>query len=304
MVRRTTVRGVRCVEIEMSDPERAARFYVDVWNLTEVDRAGPAIYLRGTCAYHHILAIHPSNGPAHIRRIVFDAADRGTVDTLHADVAGTRVVSEEPHALDRVDGGYGFGFQDPGGRNMAIVCDAKNHPDDKKFPDRPYKIAHVNVNTALADETTRFLINRLGFRLVDHAGSQYFFNADCPDHSSIVICESSGETLNHVAYEMPNLESVMRGAGRMRDNGYPIEWGVGRHGAGNNVFAYFAGPEEFPIEYTGEVLQIDDTYPFNGPEYWKWPSGRLDQWGVTPPHTTRWKRIQTLYTFTSGAYQL
>ena len=44
----------------------------------------------------------------------------------------------------------------------------------------------------------------------------------------------------------------------MRDAGYPIEWGVGRHSAGNNVFAYFAGPDEFPLEYTAEVAQIDD----------------------------------------------
>src|SRR5262245_48341465 len=59
----------------------------------------------------------------------------------------------------------------------------------------------------------------------------------------------------------------MPGAGRMRDHGYPIEWGVGRHGPGNNVFAYFAGPEEFPIELTGELLQIDDTYVPHGPDY-------------------------------------
>ena len=53
---------------------------------------------------------------------------------------------------------------------------------------------------------------------------------------------------------MPDLESVMRGAGRVKDAGHPIEWGVGRHGPGNNVFAYFAGPEEFPIEITGDVI--------------------------------------------------
>ena len=62
---------------------------------------------------------------------------------------------------------------------------------------------------------------------------------------------------------MPDLESCMRGGGRMRDAGYPIEWGPGRHGSGNNVFCYFAGPEEFPIEYTAEVLQIDDCYEFH-----------------------------------------
>jgi hypothetical protein len=94
------------------------------------------------------------------------------------------------------------------------------------------------------------------------------------------------------------------GAGRMRDCGFPIEWGVGRHGAGNNVFAYFAGPEEFPIELTGELLPIDDTYVPHGPDYWRYPPGRLDQWGVTEPHTPRWKRIQDLYGFTPGAFRV
>ena len=46
----------------------------------------------------------------------------------------------------------------------------------------------------------------------------------------------------------------MRGMGRMKDNGYPIEWGPARHGPGDNVFAYFCGPDELPIEYTAEVL--------------------------------------------------
>ncbi len=64
---------------------------------------------------------------------------------------------------------------------------------------------------------------------------------------------------------MVDLDSVMRGAGRMIDAGYPIEWGVGRHGPGDNSFAYFAGPEEFPLEYTADVARIDDTYEFHGP---------------------------------------
>jgi catechol 2,3-dioxygenase len=120
----------------------------------------------------------------------------------------------------------------------------------------------------------------------------------------MVTGQTGKPTLNHVAFEMPDLDSVMRGAGRMRDAGFPVEWGPGRHGAGDNVFCYFAGPEEFPIEYTGEVLQIDDSYQFHGPEYWKWPPGRLDQWGITPPHTARWKRIQDMYLFAPGQWRI
>ena len=69
---------------------------------------------------------------------------------------------------------------------------------------------------------------------------------------------SDANTLNHIAFVMPDLDAVMRGAGRMSDAGWPIEWGVGRHGPGNNVFSYFVGPDDFVIEYTADVLQVDD----------------------------------------------
>ena len=73
---------------------------------------------------------------------------------------------------------------------------------------------------------------------------------------------------------MAGFNALMFGAGRMKSNGFPVEWGVGRHGPGNNSFAYFAGPEEMPLEYTADVQQIDETYEFHGPDYWKWPPGR------------------------------
>lgn len=299
-----TVRGVRSVEIEMADPPRAAEFYSKVWNLIEVARADGSIYFRGTGRHHHILAIHPGKDGAALRRVVYEAADRRTLEQLHQQVRAKAPHCEEPHALKGPGGGYGFGFADVHECNYAVVCDTADHADGADAPDRPRKIAHVNVNSPDVKATTQFLIDALGFKMVDESGPLSFFHCDTPDHSSIVVCRHTKPTLNHVAYEMCDLDSVMRGAGRMKDNGYPIEWGVGRHGAGNNVFAYFAGPEEFPIEYTGEVQQIDDSYVPHGPEYWKWPPGRGDQWGVTNPHTPRWKRIQEMVPFTPGAWKI
>ena len=299
-----TVRGVRSVDIDMSQPERAAAFYKDVWNLTEVERNGSSIYFRGTGKHHHILAIHPAPNGFALRRLTFDAASKDIVQALHRKVKAAGCKTEEPHALNLPGGGYGFGFADPEGRNLAVVCDGKDHADAADVKDRPRKIAHVNLNAADVAKTNKFFEDVLGFRRVDHSGPLHFLHCDSTDHSSIVTGQTATPTLNHVSFEMPDLESTMRGAGRMRDAGYPIEWGVGRHGAGNNVFAYFAGPEEFPIEYTAEVMQIDDSYEFHGPEYWKWPPGRLDQWGVTPPHTQRWKRIQDMYLFADGQWKI
>jgi len=106
--------------------------------------------------------------------------------------------------------------------------------------------------------------------------------------------------LHHIAFEMPDLDSVMRGAGRMRDAGFPIEWGVGRHGPGNNVFAYFLGPEDFVIEYTAEVEQVDESYPTGGPGDWGYPSGRSDNWGVTDPPSDRMHAAHDKIAFAAG----
>ena len=59
-----------------------------------------------------------------------------------------------------------------------------------------------------------------------------------------------------MAYEMENIDGLMRGAGRVRKCGFDIVWGVGRHGPGNNVFSYFVEPNGFVAEYTTEVDQV------------------------------------------------
>src|SRR3954462_15725567 len=145
---KTTVRGVRSVDIEMSEPARAAEFYSRIWNLTEVARDNGSYWFRGTGAYHHILPIHPApTGPA-IRRLVFDAANRDIVQALHAKVAASGCTAEAPHALSGPSGGYGFGFADLEGRNLAVVCGDSDHADVADIRDRPRKIAHVNLNAA------------------------------------------------------------------------------------------------------------------------------------------------------------
>jgi predicted enzyme related to lactoylglutathione lyase/catechol 2,3-dioxygenase-like lactoylglutathione lyase family enzyme len=293
--------GIRSVDLEVNDLESAIYFYSSVWHLTIVERSSASCWFRGTGRYNHIRAVHKTRDTPTCRRITFDSADIVTVDAFYDRITESGCKTQKPHALSTPGGGYGFGFEDPEGRNFAIVCDVRDHNDARDVQDYPRKIVHVNVNAARIEETNRFMIDILGFRLVDHSGPLYFFHCDNTDHASIVTATMKNATLNHISFEMPNLDSCLRGGGRMHDAWYPIEWGPGRHGPGNNVFCYFAGPEEFPLEYTAEVQQIDDNYRYNGPEHWKWPVGRFDHWGITRPHTQRWKRIQDLFKFTAGA---
>ena len=297
------IHGVRSIEIVATNFEEAGRFYETVWNLRPVASGENTRLFRGTDAYHHIVGLHRGPQPA-LLRIVFDVPDRDAVNALHRNVSVTGLPVSAPAALTGSGGGYGFGCKDPDGRNLAFVCDCDDHPDSASEPDRPRRIAHVNLNAQDFDASLRFYTETLGFRVIDDNAPLWFLHCNSTEHSSIVLAKTNMPTLNHVAFEMPDFDSVMRGMGRMKDNGYPIEWGPGRHGPGNNVFAYFCGPDELPIEYTAEVLQIDDSYVPRGSGYWKFPPGRSDHWGITQPRSARYYRVQRLFGFTADGYRL
>jgi catechol 2,3-dioxygenase-like lactoylglutathione lyase family enzyme len=298
-----SVRATRAVELSVTDLETATRFFTTVWNLGQVESGPGSVHFRGTGKFNHILSLR--HGPrSGINRIVLDAVDRTAIDGLHEQIrAAGRPIDGPPRQLPWPGGGYGFGFKDPEGRNFAAVCDVADHAEDADRPDRPRKISHVNLNCAENEATFAFMRDALGFRLSDHANNFHFLRCGT-DHHSLVIGFNNDATLNHVAFEMPELDSVMRGIGRMRDHGYPVEWGPGRHGPGDNAFAYFCGPEELPLEYTAEMSQVGEDHIAGSPKDWTWPPGRVDQWGIMAGPTARMKRAQSLFRFSEDGYRL
>ena len=300
---RARVRALRSVDIGLADAAGGGAFFEKVWNLIPVAAEGGVHYLRGSGPFHHILSVRRTPKPCVIR-MTFDAADRATVDALHAQVKAHGLATIDPPApLRNPHGAYGFGFKDPEGRNVAVVCGVADHAERADQPDRPRKLSHINLNADASDATIACLREALGFSLSDTTKRLRFLSCNS-DHHSVVVGFSGGPTLNHLAFEMPDLDAVMRGAGRMRDNGRPIEWGPGRHGPGNNVFCYFLGPEDFPIEYTSEMQQIDSAHRPGMPENWIWPPGRLDQWGISAHPSERMEAAGLNVPFTDDGWRL
>jgi catechol 2,3-dioxygenase-like lactoylglutathione lyase family enzyme len=297
------VRGLRSVELVATNLEEAARFYQAVWGLEPVETRNDARYFRGTSRYHHVLGLHDGARPA-VLRISFDVADQKSVDALYQKISAAGVKAGKPAPLTHAGGGYGFDCKDPDGRNLAFVCGCADHANADDRPDRPRKIVHVNLNAADFDASLAFFTDVLGFRVIDDNAPLWFLHCASTDHASIVLAKTNLPTLNHVAFEMPAFDSVMRGMGRMKDNGYPVEWGPGRHGPGDNVFAYFCGPDEVPLEYAAEVLQVDDSYRPRPSSYWKFAPGRSDQWGITQPRSARYYRVQRLFGYTADGDRL
>lgn len=272
--------ALRSVDLDTPDLAASEAFYTHVWGLQVAARADGVVYLRATGDDHHVLALHAAmaNG---LRSATF----RTQAASDLANIAGGQLVASD------IAGGTTVALRESGGLLMRFVHGDSRHADASLVANMPCRLAHLNINSTDVDFTIHFYETVLGFRLADRSKIMAFVRCNA-DHHTVVIAEAPVHGLNHIAFLMPDLESVMRGAGRLVDHGYPIGWGVGRHGPGDNVFAYFLDPHGVVVEYTAEVLQVDDTYRVRGPSEWTWPPGRTDHWGIAPPKPDHVKHAQ------------
>jgi catechol 2,3-dioxygenase-like lactoylglutathione lyase family enzyme len=290
---------LRSVALTVPDLARARDFYTQTWHLAVVADTADACYLRGTGTDHHVLSLHQGER-TEIRNVTFRARTRDALPKIAecAVAAGGTIVAPLGPAADPA-GGAAVTIRDPDGRIFQVVHGDTTHADAGEVRDRPIRLAHVVLNSHDVAATQRFFEQALGFTLADRTRIMAFLNCD-RDHHSVALGDAAEDSLNHIAFVMPDLESVMRGGGRMKDAGHPIEWGPGRHGPGNNAFNYFIDPFGVVIEYTAEIEQIDDSYKVGSPDDWKWPEGRVDRWGISAPPSPTLKQAQKAIFFAAS----
>ena len=247
---------LQSVELRVADVDGTARFFEQVWGLARASN-GSTVRLRGTAGLPYIIQLE--RGEPALRSITFCGTK--------AEIGREREVKGPEGEV------YRFVVETP-------VAPLSAHRD------KPIQLSHVVLNSKDAQAAERFAIETLGFKLSDRTRHMHFVRCNRVHHC-IAYARADFSALNHVAFEMADLDGVMRGIGRMRDAGFPPVWGPGRHGPGHNVFGYFIGPHGGVIEYTAEVEEVGDDYKVGGPEDWKWPPGRTDHWGVSTRDNAR-----------------
>jgi catechol 2,3-dioxygenase len=293
---------LRSVEMGLPDVAAAEKFYTETWHLAVAAREGDSVYLRGTGADCYLVALHKTAKPE-LLSVTFRAPSAQALDGLaeKATAAGGTVLSRRA-AVKEYGGGEAIVLRDPQGRILRFVTGDARHADAGETRDKPVRLAHAVMNSQKVADAQPFY-EALGFKLSDRTRIMAFMRIPMVprgDHHSIALADADNNCLNHVAFVMPDIDSVMRGGGRLKDAGYSIEWGPGRHGPGDNAFNYFVGPAGFVIEYTAEVEQVDDSYEVGSPEDWKWPPGRVDHWGISQPPSARLKEAQREIHFADG----
>ena len=264
-------------------------FYTDNWGLTLAHEDEGTVWLRATGdqPFAYGLQDGPVYGIAYID-FAMESREQRVRLPAHATAQGAEVLGTPAPVADW-PGGHGFEILDPDARRLRFRAEARSLPPLPEWA-RPRKVSHVVLNSGDMDRAQEWYCRVLGFKVSDYSADQMVFLRCASDHHSIALVRGHYPSVNHVAFELPTLDEFMRSIGRMKEKGIVPTWGPGRHGPGNNPFAYYVSPSGFVIEFTSEVQQIDEAtheaqvWPRDVPE-------AMDRWMTAGPPTAAQRAV-------------
>lgn len=293
------VTEIRSIAYGVSDFAAEQKFYAEDWGLEQVATGeGTAWFSAAGSPEHHVVRLRQSDAN-HVDLIALAADSAADVDALHTRVvqAGCRIV-HPPQPLSGPGRGYGFRFFSPDGLPFEVSSDVVQRTSRAvdRWEGIPVRISHIVLHSPDHQAMVRFFTDVLGFRVSDWLGDFMCFLRCNSAHHRIAILPGP-PCLNHVAYDMTDVDGMMRGISRLKQRDIDIQWGPGRHTAGDNTFSYFVTPGGFAVEYTAELEQVDfETHQAQVHT----PAPRImDQWGIgvggpqTMPHAAPDPRLFT-----------
>lgn len=283
---------LRSIELATPQAAEAARFLTDIWGLAPAEVRGKTHFLRGSGSFPYLVALEEA-AESFVRSTTFICSAERLAELLR-NIAASGLAAREVHS-DDPGGGHGVIVELPEGELLRFLADT-SEAAPIAGRDLPVKLTHCVFNSADAEATGHVVEDVLGFRVSDRTKAMVFVR--CNDsHHSTAFARAGFASLNHIAFEMADIDSVMRGIGRLRDSGMAPAWGPGRHGPGANVFAYFIAPFGAVVEFSTAVNKVPDDYRVGAPEDWTWPEGRIDQWGLSDKDTAALRTAEERFRF-------
>lgn len=276
-----SVNELRFVGLAVTDFDAETSYFKEPWGLTEVSNDGEFAYFAAEGSTQpYVIRVRRTDHKG-LDVLGFSAADRATVDALHARLAADpdiKIISA-PAELSSPGGGYGFRLFDPDGHTVEVAADVRQGVARaiSKGHSVPRGLSHVVMHAPDRVKTETWYVEKLGFRVSDWIGDFMAFLRCSPAHHRLAILPGP-PALNHVAFDMLSVDEMLRGAARLRKANEQIKWGPGRHTAGDNAFSYFQTPNGHTVEYTAGLIDVDEA---------SWQATRhapsrdiMDQWGI------------------------
>jgi catechol 2,3-dioxygenase len=290
------------VGLVVTDVDRYAGFLVDGLGMREVARDEDGVRLALNSRHHQVRL--REGAETRCDGIGFDVSDPEGLRALRdrVDAAELEVTRETP-----VDDSCaaGFSFAVPHGPEVELCVGVRTAPPSGDGAD-PYRIAHgsvprirklghVTIGTPQAEAVERVFVDVLGFRISDRFPGVLAWARCNTDHHAVGFAPARAPGLHHIAYEIESFAHYELFLDRLVGLGTRLVWGPGRHGPGNNLFAYFADPEGNLVEVYSDLIQIENEHDYE-PREWTDLQEVGNSWGPLPDDA--W--FQMLTPFASG----
>jgi len=268
------------VGLAVPDLATERRFFGETWGLVEVAEQHGHVYFAAQGSAHPVVIRLRQDEQRKTDLISFLAAGRAEVDAVFDQVSrlGAKVICA-PAAASGPAGGYAFRFFDPDGRAIEIISDIaqREHRVLQAGESIPIGLSHIVLHTPDVKKLQQFYVDALGFRVSDWIGEFMVFLRCNAAHHRLAILPGP-PALNHIAFDVSSVDELMRGLARLTASGVPLQWGPGRHTAGNNTFSYYTTPNGNTVEYTSDVEVVDETTW--QPTTYAFTPSITDQWGT------------------------
>jgi catechol 2,3-dioxygenase-like lactoylglutathione lyase family enzyme len=271
------------------DLDRAEQFLVD-FGMVRSDRTPTALYMRGTDPAHHLYVAEL--GEPRFVGCGFHAASEEDLHRL-ARTEGASPVEE----IDEPGGGKRVRLRDPLGYQIEVVhgivrpaplplprqpLNSGSEPRRRagelmrlaKGPAHVRRIGHMVLMSTDLRRTVQWYRSMLGFLCSDDVYAEREDNLvgsfnrcdrgdDYVDHHVFFCIQGPKNGLNHLSFEVEDIDDVMLGHEHMKRQGYRHAWGIGRHRLGSQVYDYWYDPWGRGHEHWTDSDRLNASAPGN-----------------------------------------
>lgn len=260
------------IALESADPQRLAEFHANAMDMS-LRRISDSEW---HCLGPDRRTIFVSGENRALAFAGFACRDEHGLESIRVRAArqGVELLASPSPWLE----GNAFGVRDPDGR---LVCFGLAPGDAEACEGIRGPLQHVTYATFDVDALLGFYQGKLGFRLTDRVYDDDgrltgCFMTSTREHHTVACFRSSRQGLDHYCHEAGEWNTIRDWCDHFAARRITLVWGPGRHGPGNNLFAFIRDPDGNMIEVSAELEQVDDR-PVKD---WRQEPRTLNLWGA------------------------